>query len=209
MLAAAGRWNGARPGRETLRSLAWIVTAFTLGHSATLILAAAFNARLPTAPVEAAIALSVLIGAVHAMRPLFPGRESVVAFGFGLIHGLAFATVVAGFGTSVTARATAILGFNLGIEAVQLLLALLLLPALVIGSRRRWYAPARIALGGFAALAALAWLVERVSGSDNALAAGFAAILPPLGLALVLLSLAIGAWSLARRSPVADATNRA
>ena len=202
LLAAGARWNGSRATRETLTGLAWIVTAFTLGHSATLILAAAFDARLPTAPVEAAIALSVLVSAVHAIRPLFPGREAFVAFGFGLIHGLAFATVVAGFGASVAARAIAILGFNLGIEAVQLALVLLLLPALVIGSRTRWYAPARIALGTFAALAALAWVLERVSGVENAAAAGFAAILPPLGLGLVALSLALLALSLVRR-PVA------
>ena len=138
LIAASGAWNGARPMRETLTGLAWIVTAFTLGHSATLILAAAFDARLPTAPVEAAIALSVLIGAVHAMRPLFPGRERWIAFAFGLIHGLAFATVIAGFGVDAVSRATAILGFNLGIEAIQLALVALLLPALVVGSRRRW-----------------------------------------------------------------------
>lgn len=209
LLAAAGRWRGVRPTRETLTGLAWIVTAFTLGHSATLILAAAFDARLPTAPVEAAIALSVLVSALHAIRPLFPGRERFVAFGFGLIHGLAFATVVAGFGASIAARATAILGFNLGIEAVQLALVVLLLPALVIGSRTRWYARARVALGGFAALAALAWLVERVSGAENALAAGFAAVLPALGLMLVALSLALATWAFIRRSPVAAATNRA
>ena len=209
LLAAAGRWRGVRPTRETLTGLAWIVTAFTLGHSATLILAAAFDARLPTAPVEAAIALSVLVSALHAIRPLFPGRERFVAFGFGLIHGLAFATVVAGFGASIAARATAILGFNLGIEAVQLALVVLLLPALVIGSRTQWYAPIRVALGGFAALAALAWLVERVSGAENALAAGFAAVLPALGLMLVALSLALATWAFIRRSPVAAAINRA
>jgi hypothetical protein len=209
LLAAAGRWNGVRPARETLTGLAWIVTAFTIGHSATLILAAAFDARLPTAPVEAAIALSVLVGAVHAIRPLFPGRERFIAFGFGLVHGLAFATVVAGFGASAAARATAILGFNLGIEAVQLALVLLLLPALVIGSRTRWYAPVRVALGAFAALAALAWLVERVSGSENEVAAGFATVLPPLGVALVALSLALAAAKFINRSPVANATNPA
>ena len=197
--ALGRRWGVVRPMRETLRALAWIVTAFTLGHSTTLILAALFGARLPTAPVEAAIALSVLISAIHAMRPLFPGRERFVAFGFGLVHGLAFATVISGFGATMLARGTAILGFNLGIEAVQLGLVLLLLPALVVGSRTRWYRPARLTLAGFAATASLAWLVERVSATPNAIAAAFAAVLPPLGLALVALSLMIAVASLARR----------
>ena len=191
LIAAGGKWGAVRPSRETLKALAWIVTAFTIGHSTTLILAALFGARLPTAPVEAAIALSVLIGAIHAMRPLFPGRERFVAFGFGLVHGLAFATVISGFGATALARGTAILGFNLGIEAVQLALVVLLLPALVIGSPTRFYRPARLALAGFAALASLAWLVERVSDSPNAIASAFAAVLPPLGLALVALSLVI------------------
>ena len=198
LIAAGGKWGAVRPSRETLKALAWIVTAFTIGHSTTLILAALFGARLPTAPVEAAIALSVLISAIHAMRPLFPGRERWVAFGFGLVHGLAFATVIAGLGASVAARATAILGFNLGIEAVQLALVVLLLPALVIGARTKWYRPARLALAGFAALASLAWLVERVGGTSNPVAGAFAMVLPPLGLALVALSLATAVWSIAR-----------
>ena len=190
--------GAVRPSRETLKALAWIVTAFTIGHSTTLILAALFGARLPTAPVEAAIALSVLISAIHAMHPLFPGRERFVAFGFGLVHGLAFATVISGFGATVLARGTAILGFNLGIEAVQLALVVLLLPALVVGSRTRFYRPARLALAGFAALASLAWLVERISDTPNAIAAAFAAVLPPLGLVLVALSLLIALASAAR-----------
>ena len=198
LFASAGRWGAARSTRETVRALAWIVTAFTIGHSTTLILAALFGARLPTAPVEAGIALSVLISAIHALRPLFPGRERFVAFGFGLVHGLAFATVISGFGATMLARGTAILGFNLGIEALQLALVVLLLPALVVGSRTRFYRPARLALGGFAALASLAWLVERVSGTPNAIAAGFATVLPTLGLALVALSLVIALTSMTR-----------
>ena len=204
-----GRWGAVRPTRETLGALAWIVTAFTLGHSTTLILAAAFGARLPTAPVEAAIALSVLISAIHAMRPLFPGRERWVAFGFGLVHGLAFATVISGFGATVAARATAIFGFNLGIEAVQLALVLLLLPALVVGARRPEYRPMRLALAGYAALASATWLIQRTTGAGEVLATAFAAVLPPLGAVLVALSLGCAAWALLRRSPVADVTNRA
>lgn len=210
LIASAGHWGAIRPSRETLKALAWIVTAFTIGHSTTLILAALFGARLPTAPVEAAIALSVLISAIHAMRPLFPGRERFVAFGFGLVHGLAFATVISGFGATMLARGTAILGFNLGIEAVQLALVVLLLPALVVGSRTRIYRPARLALAGFAALASLAWLVERVSDTPNVIAAAFADVLPPLGLALVALSLVIAlATAFRRPNQVAVETNSA
>ena len=202
LLAAPGflgkRWTSPRPARDTIRHLAWVVTAFTFGHSATLIAAALLNAQLPSAPVEALIAASVLVSAIHAIRPVFPGRESWVAFGFGLVHGLAFATVVAGFGASMASRGTAILGFNLGIEAVQLLLVLLLLPGLLLGARRAWFPWLRLGLAGLAACAALVWLIERVAGTETALGHGVAALLPPLGLILVALSLVGGAWWLAR-----------
>lgn len=198
LLVVAGRWSTPRPPRQTIRNLALVVTAFTLGHSATLIAAALLDAHLPAAPVEALIAASVLVSAIHAMRPVFPGREAGIAFGFGLVHGLAFATVVAGFGVGVAARATAILGFNLGIEAVQLALVLLLLPGLLLGARQAWFGRLRLALAGVAAFAALVWLIERVLGTESALGAGIAALLPPLGLVLVAASLLSGILWLVR-----------
>ena len=195
---SGAKWTTPRPVRATVHHLAWVVTAFTLGHSATLIAAALLDAQLPSAPVEALIAASVLVSAIHAMRPVFPGREAFVAGAFGLVHGLAFATVVAGFGVGMVARGTAILGFNLGIEAVQLALVLLLLPGLLLGARTPWFARLRLGLAGLAGFAALVWLVERVLGIESALGTGVAALLPPLGLILVALSLAAGAWWLAR-----------
>ncbi len=212
LLAFAGRWATPRPARDTIGALAWVVTAFTLGHSATLIAAAMFDAHLPSAPVEALIAASVLVSAIHAMRPVFPGREAFVAFGFGLVHGLAFATVVAGFGVGIVPRATAILGFNLGIEAVQLALVLLLLPGLLLGARQPWFRNLRLALAGVAAVAALVWLIERVLGSDSSLGAAIAALLPRLGAVLIVASLLAGAWWLVRSRPnlkVAVETNSA
>jgi hypothetical protein len=210
LFASGGRWGAPRPPRQMLRRLAWVVTAFTLGHSVTLIAAAAFDAHLPARPVEAAIALSVLVSAIHAMRPLVPGREPWIAFGFGLVHGLAFATVITGFGVGAGARATAILGFNLGIEAVQLVLVVLLLPALLLGARWSGYPGVRLGLGAFATVAALTWLVERVSGLSTPVGEGLAAVLPTAGLALIAISLLAGAaWLVHRRFPVAAATNRA
>lgn len=162
-LLAAGRcWGAPRPARETFRKLAWIVTAFTIGHSTTLILAAFFGVRLPAQPVEAGIAFSVLVSAIHAVRPLFPGKEPVVAGVFGLVHGLAFATLVSNFGLGATTQATAILGFNLGIEAVQLGVVLVALPLLIALSRWRHGPVVRLVLAGLTGLAALVWLAERL-----------------------------------------------
>lgn len=162
LIAAGGRWGARRTGRETFAKLAWIVTAFTLGHSTTLVLAAFFGVRLPAQPVEAGIAFSVLVSAIHAARPLFPGKEPVVAGLFGLVHGLAFATLVSNFGLGTGTRATAILGFNLGIEAVQLGVVLVALPVIIVLSRWRHGGRARLVLAALTGLAALVWLTQRL-----------------------------------------------
>lgn len=162
LLAAGKRWGAARPARETFGKLAWIVTAFTIGHSTTLILAAFFGVRLPAQPVEAGIAFSVLVSAVHAARPLFPGKEPVVAGLFGLVHGLAFATLVSNFGLGAGTRATAILGFNLGIEAVQLGVVLAAMPVLIVLARWRHGSRVRLGITIVTGLAALVWLAERL-----------------------------------------------
>ncbi len=106
-----------------------MVTAFTIGHSITLIGGAFFGWALPSRPVEVLIAISILVSAIHACRPLFPGREAWVAGGFGLVHGLAFATLIGRFGLEPLQKAQSILGFNLGIELVQLGVVLAILPA--------------------------------------------------------------------------------
>lgn len=162
LIAARGRWASPRPARETFGKLAWIVTAFTIGHSTTLILAAFFGVRLPAQPVEAGIAFSVLVSAVHAARPLFPGKEPIVAGLFGLVHGLAFATLVSNFGLGAGTRATAILGFNLGIEAVQLGVVLATMPLLIVLARWRHGPRVRLGLALVTGLAALVWLAERL-----------------------------------------------
>jgi hypothetical protein len=170
LIAGAGRWAGPRAPRDAIRKLALIVTAFTAGHSLTLIGAAFFGWQLPTPPVEIAIAVSILISAIHAWRPIFPGREPVVAGLFGLVHGLAFATVIARFGLGIWEKAASILGFNIGIEIVQLLVVVAIMPALILLARTRWYTPFRTFGAAFAGIAALAWIVERVSGQANPIA---------------------------------------
>lgn len=84
---------------------------------------------------------------------------------FGLVHGLAFATLVSNFGLGVTTRATAILGFNLGIEAVQLGVVLLALPVIIALSRWRHGDKARLVLAAMTGLAALVWLTQRLGAS--------------------------------------------
>lgn len=201
LLARRGRWAERRGNRATLRHLALVVTGFTLGHSITLVGATLFNARLPVAPVEIGIALSVLVSAIHAARPLFPGREPLVAAGFGLVHGLAFATIIASLDVLRQDRAVALLGFNLGIEAVQLAIVLACLPAMA------WLAAPRprTAAAAIIVAAALVWIAERITGTPTAIGTAIGLALPFVFLAIVAGSVAVLARSIAQRPDGAGA----
>ncbi len=203
MLAAGGIWRGRQPTSRALWQLTKIVSAFTVGHSLTLIGAAVFGFTLPAQPVEIGIALSILVSAVHAWRPIFPGREPIVAAGFGLVHGLAFATVVARFGLGVQEKALSILGFNLGIELVQLLVVLAVLPSLLMLSATRFYPVFRGSGAAIAGLAATAWIIERVLGQPNPVAGGMdmALSMAPYGVAVLTVVAAAALVSAHRRSP--------
>ena len=168
LLAAGGRWGGYAGRRASLRRIVKVVTAFTLGHSLTLVLGALGLVRLPSALVESAIALSILVSALHALVPVFRGREALIAGGFGLVHGLAFASTLVGFGFDPVTMVVSVLGFNLGIEAFQLLLIVLTMPPLVILARTpRLYAPLRIGGAVLTGVAAGAWFLERAFGMGN------------------------------------------
>ena len=165
LIARRGKWTDPRGWRDTWGQLVRIVTAFTIGHSVTLIGATLGGWRLPVAPVEIAIAISVLVSAIHAIRPIAPGLEAVIAGAFGLVHGLAFATLVLDTHAGAASSAASLLGFNLGIELVQLGVVLTVAPSLVILSRSDWYTPIRLAMAGFAVAASLGWIVNRATGA--------------------------------------------
>jgi hypothetical protein len=167
LLACGGRWSGRATVRGTLMQIFRIVTAFTIGHSLTLGLAAFGLVRLPSRPVEVLIAVSIFISAVHAIRPLFPGREALIAAFFGLIHGLAFATVISDLGFNGWYRLVSILGFNIGIEAMQLAVVAAILPSLLLLSRTRAYSLLRVGAALFAGLASAGWTIERITGMQS------------------------------------------
>ncbi|HZN02185.1 MAG TPA: HupE/UreJ family protein [Candidatus Polarisedimenticolia bacterium] len=110
---------------EGVWALVRTVTAFTLAHSLTLALATLGIARMPQAPVEATIALSIVFVAAEIVRRRDRATAgidpSVVAFAFGLLHGFGFAGALHDVGIPEGAIPTALLFFNLGVEAGQLL----------------------------------------------------------------------------------------
>ena len=157
-----GVWEAVPAFRPALIQTAAVVTAFTAAHSITLSLAALDLVRLPARLVESAIAASVVLAALNNIVPLVSERRWAVAMGFGLLHGFGFAGALAGLGLPPNATVAALAGFNLGVEAGQLVLVSLLLP-IAYGLRRLGIYQRGVVAAGSCAIAALAlcWLVER------------------------------------------------
>ncbi|WP_419702874.1 HupE/UreJ family protein [Promicromonospora sp. NFX87] len=170
LLAAGGRWNRTAPTGTAVRRITTITIAFTVGHSVTLVLGT-LGLPVPQQPVEALIAASILVAAAHAVRPVFPGREPIVAAVFGLVHGMAFSTTLSSMDLSGTQLGLSLLGFNLGIEIMQLVVVLIVLPPLVVLARTRSYGPMRVTAAVVTAVAATGWLLDRL-GVPNVAARG-------------------------------------
>ena len=165
---------------RTPRRLLITITGFTVAHSITLALSALDLVRIPTPPVEAMIALSVVFmaweiakGNKNSLTYRFP---VAVAGSFGLLHGFGFAAVLRDIGLPQTELPTALLFFNVGVEIGQILFVLALVaaflvlrPALVrlLRSARdsdvHWSSltvPASYLIGAVASM----WMIERVAG---------------------------------------------
>jgi hydrogenase/urease accessory protein HupE len=126
------------------RRLLWTITAFTVAHSITLAAASLGVLNVPGPPVEASIALSIVFVAseiIHARqgrRGLTQRRPWLVAFTFGLLHGLGFASALAEAGLPDGQIPLALLFFNLGVEIGQVMFVLAVLAVLAIGAGARW-----------------------------------------------------------------------
>lgn len=117
---------------RSLLTLLKIVTAFTLAHSITLGAAAFDLVTLPSALVEAAIALSIAYVAFENLYPRHAiSRRWTISFGFGLVHGFGFSSVLKEIGLPKGNELLALLNFNLGVEAGQIAAVALVVPALL------------------------------------------------------------------------------
>ena len=161
LLAVGRRWSGVAPTGRAVRRISTITIAFTIGHSTTLALGT-LGLPVPQQPVEALIAVSILIAAAHALRPVFPGREPLIAGLFGLVHGMAFSATLTDLDLSGGQLALSLLGFNLGIELMQLAVVLVVLPPLLALARTPAYRPLRTGAAVLTAIAALGWLLDRI-----------------------------------------------
>lgn len=122
------KWNGVGSFKPAMMSLFKVVTAFTIAHSITLTLATLEIISFPSRWVESAIALSVILVAINNIKPMFTHARWGMAFMFGLIHGLGFASVLSDLNLGNGSLILSLLGFNVGVEIGQGLILLLLFP---------------------------------------------------------------------------------
>lgn len=139
-----------------------IITFFTIAHTITLSLAALQIISLPGWIVESIIAFSIGLAAYHNIKPIFKGRDWVIAFVFGLFHGFGFASVLGDIGLTDEFLVYSLLGFNIGVEIGQLVIIALIFPVLYLLRKRKFYS--KILVGGsvFLILASIYWIIERV-----------------------------------------------
>lgn len=160
-----GRWSLFQGYSYTVRRFLAISLAFTLGHSVALALGSFQLLSLPQNYVEVLIAISILLAALHAFRPIFTGREWMVAGGFGLIHGLAFSNCLIELNLTPQDNAVAVLGFNIGVEVAQLLVMVLTLPLLFFSRYVAFHKIRQAAMVAVATLALL-WIAQRAFGLE-------------------------------------------
>ena len=151
MLRGGGLW-----------SLLKIITAFTIAHSITLGLAALDVVVLPGALVESVIALSIAYVALENLLPRYAAsRRWTVSFLFGLAHGFGFSSVLREIGLPKENLLLSLLNFNLGVEAGQLTVVLLVVPILMRLKSRPWEPRVVATVSGIIFAVGLVLFVER------------------------------------------------
>ena len=141
------------------------ITAFTVAHSITLGLSVFNIVSIPQATVEALIALTIVYLAYEVgEKKKYTNTPWLIAFGFGLLHGLGFANVLTGIGIANDQLVMSLLFFNIGIEAGQLLLipvfSLLIWMSFKIKQNLRFATASSYLLGGIG----FYWFIERMAG---------------------------------------------
>ncbi|OKP74623.1 hypothetical protein A3842_20430 [Paenibacillus sp. P3E] len=148
--------------RQTFKQYAAMITAFTVAHSITLTLTVLGIVNVSPRIVEPAIALSICFVAVDNIIRKEVSYRWVLTFVFGLIHGMGFADILKEMHLPKSQLAVDLVSFNLGIEAVQIILIAILLPLLVL--LHKWKFSRRAVLTGssLAFLLGGVWLIQRL-----------------------------------------------
>ncbi|MGH8504975.1 MAG: HupE/UreJ family protein [Stenotrophobium sp.] len=155
-------WMPAPHLGGALIELIKVVSAFTFSHSVTLTLSVLGYVHLPSRLVESGIALSIIIAAGNNLFPLISGRAWLVAFTFGFIHGLGFASALAGLQLTAASMTASLSGFSLGVELGQEAIVLPFVPLAFLVRRTRFYQIGVVRWGSVLIIAiASLWLIQR------------------------------------------------
>jgi hypothetical protein len=158
----ARQWQEVNSFKPALFNLLKVITAFTVAHSLTLSLAALEIVSLPSRLVESAIALSIIVLALNIFYPIIKHDQWWLAFGFGLLHGFGFASVLMELELPKTMLLQALVGFNVGVELGQLMLVLLVFPlAYCLRATKFYQVPVLYGTAALTLILASIWLVER------------------------------------------------
>jgi hydrogenase/urease accessory protein HupE len=148
----------------SFKSVLKIITAFTIAHSLTLVLATMNFINISPSIIEPLIAVSIIYVGVENLLRRNLDQRWLLAFGFGLVHGCGFATALRdlGIGSDGTRIFMPLLAFNLGVEICQMTLAALLLPVIWKLRERPQFVRRLIPVGScLIALAGTWWLLQR------------------------------------------------
>ena len=139
-----------------------VVTFFTIAHTITLTLATLEWVNLNAQIVESIIAFSIGLAAFHNIRPIFKGRDWVIAFVFGLFHGFGFASVLSDLGLTGEFLSLSLLGFNIGVELGQIVIIALIFPVLFLLRQKKYYSKILVYGSITLIVISLYWVIERV-----------------------------------------------
>lgn len=167
LLSDGKKWIGKGSTKYSLIRIIRIATAFTIGHSITLIIGSFGLLNPNTKLVEIIIALSILVTTIHIIKPIFPNKEIYIASIFGLIHGLAFATILTNLNLETNKLILSLLGFNIGIELMQLLVIFIVMPWLLLISPYKTYKLVSFFGATIAGISSIAWIIERSTEKSN------------------------------------------
>ncbi|MFF2446311.1 HupE/UreJ family protein [Neobacillus sp. NPDC058068] len=148
--------------RQSFKQIATVITAFTIAHSLTLTLTVLGIINIPPSIVEPAIAISICYVALENIFRKKVSYRWVLSFLFGLIHGMGFADILTEMHIPKSELAIDLASFNIGIEIIQLLIVVLLLPLLTLLHRSKYSRKAIISVSTIAFLLGGFWLIERL-----------------------------------------------
>ena len=206
LLPAPLLYNGMEWGefagfRLAIGKMLKIVMVFIAGHFITMLAGTFGLFHFDVLYAEVLIAAGITVAGVHALRPLVSGKEIYLAAVFGLVHGTIFAESLVQVNLGPENTTWQILGFNLGIELMQLFIIGVTIPWLLVLSYNNTFTFFRVTGAIVFTVAALGWIVEQISGTANMaieIAEGMAAY--PWGVMLVLILSAIFSFLFSGRS---------